>query len=43
MARSPLALVKGSGKVSAVVKEVKEDGGDGDGEWELSEVLFAEC
>lgn len=44
VARSPLGLlVKASGKVSAVVKEVKEDGGDGDGEWELSEVLFAEC
>ncbi|KAJ5687500.1 hypothetical protein N7536_010119 [Penicillium majusculum] len=43
VARSPLGLVKASGKASAVVKEVKEDGGDGDGEWELSEVLFAEC
>ncbi|CAI7620480.1 unnamed protein product [Penicillium viridicatum] len=41
VARSPLALVNDSGKVSAVVKEVNEDGGDGDGEWELNEVLFA--
>ncbi|CAI7624801.1 unnamed protein product [Penicillium palitans] len=41
--RSPLRLVNASGKVSAVVKELKEDGGDGDGEWELSEVLCAGC
>ncbi|KAJ5420881.1 hypothetical protein N7465_003400 [Penicillium sp. CMV-2018d] len=43
VARSPLALVNDSGKASAVVKEVNEDGGDGDGEWKLSEVLFAGC
>ncbi|KAJ9488874.1 hypothetical protein VN97_g4415 [Penicillium thymicola] len=43
VARSPLRVGDTSGKVSAVLKEVDEDGGDGDGEWELSEVLFPGC
>ncbi|KAJ5588567.1 hypothetical protein N7537_011245 [Penicillium hordei] len=39
VARSPLA----SGKVSAILKEVDENGEDTDGEWELSDVLLAGC